>query len=578
MKLDGWKPSLLGFRCLLCLFFLTALFRTEAAEDFRPLVNEAIQRGEKRIVIAPGAYRLAPQSGGELWNLHAVKDLEIIADGVTLIGTKLMRAITLHRCSGVTLQGLTVDYDPLPVTQGEVIAGADDGNHIDVKIHAGYPRKPYARIDVIDPKTRYRKKGMPFLWGTNAEMIGEDIVRIHREGIAKVALPGDLASLSTAQETGAPHAIAIDQCERIAFRNVTVHSAPGMGILEADGEGGSSFIGCKIVPGPKPAGATEARLLSTSWDAFQSKTIREGPLVENCEITHAGDDSWSVQSSDFVVLKNDGGTVVLASRDEFTDGVQDGDRLRVSVDGPEYRITSRKVVARGEAALSGEVMEKLRNAAAWSPWKVSPKCIVVTLDRTPALSPGDCVYSPDRMGNGFVFRNNRIHSPGRVLLKAGGLMEGNMLDTPHALIVCPELPGSAAAGVEDLIIRKNTIRQGGWFCPAPWSSQAGIISLTATAGNSDLRATPVFKNVRIEENTVEGGSGPHLVVSSAKGVIVRKNRFVSPQHDAPPATGASYGIPKNAVVLMTKCEDVSYEENAIESAGPFAGEPVQIQK
>lgn len=288
-------------RLALCLLILlsTPILRG-AEEDFRARVKEAIQRGEKRIVVAPGTYRLAPQSGGELWSLGGLKDVEIIADGVTLVGTKLMRAISLHRCSGVTLQGLTVDYDPLPFTQGEVVAAAEDGNHIDVKLHAGYPRKPYARIDIVDPKTRFRKKGMPFLWGTKAEMIGEDVVRVSREGIAKLARPGDLASLSTGQETGAPHAISMDQCERIAFRNVTVHSAPGMGILEADGEGGSSFVSCRIVPGPKPMGATEARLLSTSWDAFQSKTIRKGPRVENCEITDAGDDSWSVQSADFM--------------------------------------------------------------------------------------------------------------------------------------------------------------------------------------------------------------------------------------------------------------------------------------
>ncbi|MGV3660567.1 MAG: hypothetical protein ACO1TE_10300 [Prosthecobacter sp.] len=408
-------PSTLSTLLLPVFLLLTMCSRAAVEGDFRPFVQEAVQRGERRIVIAPGIYRLAPRSGGELWALSGLKDVEIIADGVTLVGTRLMRAISLHRCSGVTLQGLTVDYDPLPFTQGEVIAGAENESHIDVKIHAGYPRKPYARIDVIDAKTRFRKKGMPFLWGTKAEMIGDDVVRIHREGIAKAARPGDLASLSTGQETGAPHAISIEACEKITLRGVTVHSAPGMGILEADGEGGSSFTGCKIVPGPKPPGATEDRLLSTSWDAFQSKTIRKGPLVEKCTITHAGDDSWSVQSSDFVVLKNQGGTVVLASRDEFTDGVQDGDRIRTGVNGPEYRITSRKVTSRAEALLAEDVLEKLGAAKDWSPWKVGPKCIAVTLDRDSGLKPGECVYSPDRMGNGFIFRDNRIHSPGRVL-------------------------------------------------------------------------------------------------------------------------------------------------------------------
>jgi len=563
----------------ICLLLLAAAFvHCAVAQDFRPLVNEAIQRGDKRIVIPPGVYRLDPKGGGELWNLHQLEDVEIIADGVTLIGTKLMRAVSLHHCTGVTLQGLTVDYDPLPFTQGDVIASANDGKSIDIKIHAGYPRMPYSRIDVVDRQTRFRKKGMPFLWGTKAEMIADDVVRIHRDGIGKFARPGDLASLSTGQEMGAPHAISLDGCERVTLRNVTVHSAPGMGIIEADGEGGASFIGCKVVPGPKPQGATEERLLSSSWDAMQSKTIRRGPLVEHCEIADAGDDSWSVQSADFMVLKNEGVTMVLASRDENTGGVQEGDRIRATLDGPAYRITSRKVTSRQEAALSSDVAEKLAKAENWSMWKVGPRCIVVTLDRAADLQPGDSVYSPDRMGNGFVFRNNSLHSSGRVLLKAGGLMEGNTLDTPHALIVCPELPGSAAAGIEDLVIRKNTIRNGGWFCAAPWSSQAGIISLTAGATNSKLRTAPVFTNVVLEENTVEGGAGPQLVASSASGITIRRNHFVSPQSEAPPDTGSSYGVPKNAVVWVTKCTHVSYEDNVIEKLGPFAGEAVQIEK
>lgn len=111
-----------------------------------------------------------------------------------------------------------------------------------MRIHAGYPRKPYSRIDVVDAKTRFRKKGMPFLWGTKAEMISDDVVRITLPGIAKAAEPGDLVSLSTGQEAGAPHAISLDQCAKMHLENVTIHSAPGMGILEADGEGGSKFL------------------------------------------------------------------------------------------------------------------------------------------------------------------------------------------------------------------------------------------------------------------------------------------------------------------------------------------------
>lgn len=570
----------IGIRMIRSLFLILCLAPgvLHAMDDFRPFVADALKRGEKKIVIPPGNYRISPKGGGgELWVLAGVKDTEIIADGVTMTGTKLMRALSLFKCDGVTIRGLTVDYDPLPFTQGEIIASAEDGNSIDIKLHAGYPKKPYSRIDVIDSKTRFRKQRMPFLWGTKAEMIGEDFVRIKLNGIGKFAKPGDLASLSTGQEAGAPHAISIDQSQRIHLDRVTVHSAPGMGILEADGEGGSTFTACKIVPGPKPEGATEERLLSSSWDAFQSKTIRKGPLIENCEITHAGDDSWSVQSSDFVVVKNEGGIVTIASRDEHTEGLQNGDRVRAGMEAPEFRITSRKVVARKEAGLAPEVMEKLEQAKTWDSWKVSPKCIVLTLDKPVEWKPGDSIYSPDRMGAGFVFRNNTIHSPGRILLKAGGLMEGNTLEWTHALIVCPEIPGNSATGIEDLTIRKNKIIEGGWFCPAPWSSQAGVISFTATGEKNTLRDVPIYKNVVFEDNTIEAGLGPQLVISSAKGVKVTGNRFIKPQHDKPESTGSRYSIPKDVVIWISKSTDVKYEGNKIEEAGQFARVPEMIE-
>ncbi|MEK7949122.1 right-handed parallel beta-helix repeat-containing protein [Luteolibacter soli] len=551
-----------------------------ALDDFRPMVTEAITKGEKKIVIPAGTYRLAPVGGEKcVWSLHDLKDLEIIADGVTLISTKLTRALAIDACSGVTLRGLTVDYDPLPFTQGTVTAVAEDKSWIDVKLHAGYPRQPYSRIDVVDPATRYRKKGMPFLWGTKAELHGDDTVRVTLKGIGNTATVGTLASLNTGPATdGIPHALSIEHCSSLTLRGVTIHSAPGMGILECDGDGKTAYLGCRVVPGPIPDGASEARLLSTSWDAMQTKTVRHGPRVEDCEIREAGDDSWSVQSADFMVLKATGNTLVIACRDEYTIGVESSDRLKTRIGGPEATITARRGLSRAGATLDADVLAKLKDAPQWSEWKVSPKCLEVTLDQALPVKPGDSLYSPDRMGNGFAFLNNRIHSSGRVLIKAAGRIEGNILDTPHALVVCPELPDKAAAGIDGLVIRKNTIRRSGWFCAAPWSAQAGALSITAAGDAQQLRPPGVFANLVIENNTFEDCSGPNLAITSARGVKVSGNHFIRPHHDKPDGTGGSYGIASNAVIWTTQCEDVEMKDNPITEPGPFCGEQVVEKK
>ena len=418
---------------------------------------------------------------------------------------------------------------------------------------------------------------MPFLWGTIAEMQGADVVRVSLKAIGRAVRVGDLVSLSTgADPDGIVHAVSIERCTAMTLRDVTIHSAPGMGILEADGGGRTQYLGCRVVPGPKPAGASEERLLSTSWDAMQTKTVRVGPRVEGCEIRDAGDDSWSVQSADFLVLKRIGNTLVLGSRDEYTIGVDVGDRLTARLGGPEATVRTRRSISRADAQLDSTVLAKLNGAATWSEWRVSPRCLEVTLDGELPVEVGESLYSPDRMGNGFEFLNNHIHSAGRVLIKAGGRIEGNVLDTPHALAVCPEIPASAAAGIDGVVIRRNTIKHAGWFCPAPWSAAAGALSVTASAAPPLLRPAGVFANIVIEDNVFEECSGPNVVITSTRGVTVRGNRFVRPFHDKPPDTGANFHIPGNAVIWVTNSEDVHVEKNEIVEPGSFAGELVQI--
>ena len=559
-------------------FLSTSTSCAEAPADFRPLVSEAIKRGETKIEIPRGTYHLAPEAGQRVvWTLQNLHDTEIIADGVMLVSTKPTSAIHLDHCARVAIRGLTVDYDPLPFTQGVVSAVADDLGWIDVKLHAGYPRRPYSRIDVVDPATRFRKKGMPFLWGTKAEMQGPDTVRVFLKDIGRAATVGDLASLSTGPDRdGVPHAVSLERCVAVTLRGVTVHSAPGMGIIESDGDGKTEYLECRVVPGPPPGGATEERLLSTSWDAMQTKTVRTGPRVERCEIISAGDDSWSVQSADFLVLKKTGLTLLLASRDEYTIGVDTGDRLKARIGGPEATVRTRRGLSREEAQLDPEVIAKLKDAPGWSEWNVSPHCIEVTLDSDLPVQVGESLYSPDRMGNGFAFIDNRIHSPGRILIKASGRIEGNLLETPHALTVCPEIPANAAAGIDGLVIRRNRIIRAGWFCPAPWSAAAGALSITASGKPPDLRPAGVFANILIEDNTFEECSGPNIVASSVGGLAIRGNRFIRPQHDKPPDTGASYRIAKSAVMWIAESDDVDLKDNSVVDPGPFAGEQVIV--
>lgn len=552
---------------------------TADLEIIRRLLREAIAGGANTAVIPPGTYRGFPEEGTATHIvIHGARNLHIVADGVTIICERLTRALELTRCENVTVHGMTVDYDPLPFTQGTILAVASDKSWIDVKIHGGYPRQPYDRIDIIDPKTRTRKRGMPFLWGAKAQMVDADVVRVTLRALGDIAEVGDLVSLSTgAGPGGIPHAVVITDSSGVTFRSVTVHSAPGFGILDSGGEGGTQLTACRVVPGPIPHGAEQERLLSTSWDAIQHKVSRRGPVVEDCEIRDAGDDSWSVQSSDYVVLERTGNQIILAPRDAYSNNLQVGDRLLTTASQRIAVIQERKELPLSEAGLSPDVLTQLERAEPWTFWKLGTRGLMLTLDDASSFPPGTSVLSPDRQCNGFVFRNNRVHSPGRILIKSGdGVIEGNVLVDGHGIVVCPEVPGTAAAAIANVVIRGNTLSGHRYFCPAPWGPQAGAISIVAEASGTELRPRGVFSNVVIQNNQLSDINGLSIVVSSARGVLIAGNRIAETHRGVPDSTGAQYGIDQTVAIWISNCDDVTLTDNVVENPGRYLKHPFVV--
>lgn len=543
----------------------------------RSLIEKAVSAHLSQVVIPPGVYRGGPAAGsGTCITLKNAQGITVMAEGVRLICTHRARAFALDNCQGVTLQGITIDYDPLPFTQGDVVNIAPDGTWVDVRIHQGYQVQGFERLDLIDSRTLHRKRGTAFLWNPKIEVTGPDMLRVHQRDLGSCARIGDYMTLSTGPEKGCDaFGIYLENCSQTTLRNVTLHSANSFGIADHGGEGGTHIVDCHIVPGPPPAGATIPPLLSTVADGINHNSCRKGPLVENCTFAGCGDDTWSVSASDYLVLANDGKSLLLTARDSWAPRITTGDRLQQELDGIMVKAGQvQSGIPRAKAIMEPNVRAKLNDPKHNAEWDVADNCDQVTLDQAVSWKPGTTIWSPDRDCAGAVFRNNFVHSSGRILLRGGAgshaLIEGNTLIEPHAVILGLELAPHSAAGIEDVTIRNNTIVGSGYFCQAGWNDQAGAISVIAPL----VEPHPIYRNIVISGNILRDTNGLGILIGEANHVTIQNNLILATHQKSPPPTGACIGVDQHAAIYILQSNDVTFTGNLIKNPGPFLTQSV----
>lgn len=545
--------------------------------SLREQVARAVSSGQRTATIPEGVYRGQVEDNVFI-TIEGAKNLTIEAENVFLVCEKLTRAIGISNAENLIIRGLTIDYDPLPFTQGTIIAVDPNDTWVDVQIHIGYPSKAYDRIDIVDPTTRHRKHGMPFLWGTTAQVSSNGIVRVSREeGFGGSATVGDLASMSTGPDAdGIPHGIDIMSSRGVSLQDVTVHAAPGFAIVNGGGYGDHHYDKVRVIPGPKPPGASEERLLSSSWDAIQFNDLRKGPIVENCVVISAGDDSWSLSSRDYLLLAAEGRKAWLVYRIPYNNFLEVGDHLARSLDSPKPRITSVTSVEVADVPISAELRSSIETAEPYTFYQFEMKNLrEVQLDMDVPWPAGTSLYSPDRNCAGFILRNNTFHSPGRAGLINGaskGVIEGNTYIDVHAAIsLYPNTPAGAGMGTQDIVFRNNTVLGTGNFCPSPWSLVGGAVNIHHTAPVREPAAAGAFRSIVIENNHFAKIRGPVFVITSVEGLTIRGNRLVDIQQEPDLGGGRDWGVDGTAVGWFQNTANVTLTGNEIQNRGQYGG-------
>ncbi len=549
-----------------------------AANELQERIDAALAAGEKQLVIPPGVYRVAPPRPGRPHVLiKNAKDLSIIADGVTMVCTSMDQALRIDDSTGLTIQGLTIDYDPLPFTQGVVVALADDHTWLEMKLDAGYPAAEAdkgRRGILYDPATRLVKPGAWTRFGVTVAPRENGLVRLSWSNpMVDTAAVGDLVALT--RKTITPHGIFVSNGRNCTFKNVTLHASTSFGVFEVNG-GGNSYIGCHIVPGAPPPGATAAPLLSSQADGIHSRSASPGPRIENCVLDSMGDDAVAIHGDAALVVAAEGKSLIVSPKRELEFKV--GDRLNgMSAKGqttPDARIISIEPIPADQAPDARAVQLKyfpdLRLASSF--WKQSFR---IELDHSLGLSEGWLVASHDRTGSGFVVENNTIRNTRArgILVKASdGLITHNTIEhaTLAGIVLCAESRFWLEANYcHNVVIRDNVLRDIGHGAMNAGMVQAGAITLCSEGPGP----AGGHQNITIENNTIKNTVGVNIEITSSTGVLVRGNKFVD-AHETEGGHGGNFGIDPSATIWITQSKDVTVENNQMVNPGPYTGKLV----
>ena len=115
----------------------TKAAQRDAARKLLADLKRAIGRKDARFVVPPGHYRFEAAARPEL-TISDVSNLEIAAAGATF-WFESPAGLKFNNCRNVTVRGLTLDYDPVPFSQGVIVAMNAPQNYVVLRIIDGFP-------------------------------------------------------------------------------------------------------------------------------------------------------------------------------------------------------------------------------------------------------------------------------------------------------------------------------------------------------------------------------------------------------------------------------------------------------
>lgn len=586
------------FSILSLALLFSASARAEAV-DVRKLINDAITAKQAKVVIPEGKHYIKPLDPNAPAHMvfEGAENLEIDGTGATLVFTDPEKnGIYFNHCKGLILRGFKIDYDPLPFTQGTITAVDAAGFAYTIKIDDGYLTNPtyFTGSDQSFTGGRmaaYMFDGQSGKWKTDAfdmypskfELVDPLTVRLSFATAESFNRNNGVVGDRIVVSRRSSSAIRMNFCENSNVDGITIYSCGGIGMHEASGNGGNRFK-LTVTRGPAPAGATAPRMHSINADGFHSSAVKKGPIVEDSLFEWMGDDSIAIHGTYALVTAQPAPDQITLSP-KFEMPFEIGDDLTI-VDSQTYKVKATAKVTKTEsvAATEDPAVAKL-----WETYRVDQKgrkFFTVSVDRPTAVAVGDLITSPQRVGNGYVIRNNtcRFHRARGIQIKAGdGVIENNVVEDVNfaGITLGPELSIWLGSDyVRNVVVRNNTIRGTGRGGEGRKNANfADIAAIAVRSLTLDRQLSPPENtNIVIEGNKIESPAGLAMFLSSATNMTVKGNTITAPWALGPNIAGKRFGVDPAAAIFVAGVEGVAFDGNTIDLAGGTATKAVATGK
>jgi hypothetical protein len=571
------RPSLRLPRAALlagCVIAFGSLSVRSQSVSIQSLIDEANSRNEKSVVVPPGEYRLDTEL-----RLNALHDFTLHAEGARLIFTHLKRGgVLVTDCENLTLRGFTLDYDPLPFTQAGITAIDLKRRTVSFRVNQGYPslQAPYIKsgsnhVFVFDRETTEWHRDAPDLFARSVNILnpreGELTLTPSFDQRLQNLKEGDFLVFGARGGRG----IRIERTNGITLDGLTIQSAPGIAVTARFMDGRNVFR-YTIARGPLPEGANQPRLLSTSADGLNYAYARTGPIIENCDFSHMGDDSVNIHGIAFYVADVDAPNRIIRvlrpyDKESFPSIIHNGDEV-LGLDHDTFGVTGRATIESFKRALdqddrySGlarQIWPHIRNGAAVYEFQT---------DQALSVQPGGFVEIPAISGAGYLIKGNQFrHHRGRGLrlMASDGLIEGNVFEdiAQAGITLGPEMVLFREAGwVNHITVRGNTLSDLA-YDPKMRERSSFTLGAISTIYRGDAPGLPRpdtrHQNITITDNIIKDVGVAAIHISQTANVQISGNTIERSNLLPSTEAGADYGLSIDGPVTIQHSLNINQE-------------------